>query len=189
MRLFLRRSRLVSAPLPVTMTGVRMGERVLQFDVDDASIGGAIAAAVGISGEAAWVVSDERAAGRARKAAEGAAALADVRIAPRTALPFTDAAFDLVVLHARDGWLASAEPQPREATLREAHRVLRAGGRLVALERGLPTGIGALFRARADSSPYGRAGGTTAALRQAGFSPVRVLGDREGYVYTEGLKR
>ena len=49
--MFLRKSRL--EPLPVTMSAVRMGERVLQVGIDDATIAAAIAAKVGLSGNAA----------------------------------------------------------------------------------------------------------------------------------------
>ena len=52
-------------PLPVTMSAVRMGERVLQIGVDDPTIASAIAAKVGLSGNAAIAVTDERDAARA----------------------------------------------------------------------------------------------------------------------------
>ncbi len=42
---FLRKSNLVR--LPVVMSGVKMGERVLQIGIDDPSLAGAIAAKVG----------------------------------------------------------------------------------------------------------------------------------------------
>ena len=64
---FLRKSKLER--LPIVMSGVRTGERVLQIGVDDASLVGAIAAKVGLSGHAAIVVATERAAAAARAAA------------------------------------------------------------------------------------------------------------------------
>jgi len=64
--MFLRKSRV--APLPVTMSAVRMGERVLQVGVDDPAVASAIAAKVGLSGHAALAVADERDAARARGA-------------------------------------------------------------------------------------------------------------------------
>ena len=56
--MFFRKSRI--EPLPVTMSAVRMGERVLQIGIDDASIASAIAAKVGLSGHAAIIVAEER---------------------------------------------------------------------------------------------------------------------------------
>ena len=35
---------------------------------------------------------------------------------------------------------------------------------------------------------YEAAGGAVAALQAAGFKPVRMLSEREGYRFTEGLK-
>ena len=57
---FLRKSTLER--LPLVMAGARMGERALQIGVDDASLTGAIAAKVGLSGHAAVVVADAPAA-------------------------------------------------------------------------------------------------------------------------------
>ena len=71
--MFLRKSRI--EPLPVTMSAVRMGERVLQIGVDDPALASAIAAKVGLSGNAAIAVTDDRDAARAH----GAAAHAGVR--------------------------------------------------------------------------------------------------------------
>ena len=67
MRMFLRK---VAAcePLAVAMSGVRLGERLLQIGVDDPPLLGALAAKVGLSGHAAVVTLDERSArARARR--------------------------------------------------------------------------------------------------------------------------
>src|SRR5687768_14744449 len=85
--------------LPVAMSGVRMGERVLQIGVADAWLVGAIAAKVGLSGHAAIAVSDEHQAARARAGTAAAGALADVQTT-RAALPFDEETFDVVVVHA-----------------------------------------------------------------------------------------
>ena len=68
--------------IPVTMTGVRMGERLLQIGVDDPSLVGALAAKVGLSGTAAVAVDNERDANRARAVAAKAGVLIDVQVAP-----------------------------------------------------------------------------------------------------------
>jgi SAM-dependent methyltransferase len=180
----LRKTTLKTPPLPVAMSGVRRGERVLQIGIDDPAIAGAIAAIVGVNGRAAFAVTGERAAAAARKAAENAMALADVEIAALPRLPFDEESFDLVVLNARktaDGLDAAT----LLLLLREAHRVLRDGGRIVAMQPGTAAGLTAWLR---PSKPAAPAGGLASGLDQAGFRGVRVLADREGYLFTEGLR-
>ena len=65
--MFLRKTK-QRDPLPVTMSGVRMGERLLQVGGDAAALAGALAAKVGLSGAAAIVVwGDRRQIGLARR--------------------------------------------------------------------------------------------------------------------------
>lgn len=164
---FLRKTR-QQEQLPISMTGVRMGERALQIGIDDPSLTGALAAKVGLSGLAAVAVSDEAAAALARKAAEKAGVLVDLHVAPLHSLPFADDSFDVIVLHSKSGWLTSLDEASRQPVLREAHRVLRGGGRLIAIE--------------------GPAGSAAEAMPGAGFKATRVLAERDGYRFTEGLK-
>ena len=49
--MFLRHSAVGREPLAVAMSGVRMGERLLQISADDTSVVGALAAKPGLSGE------------------------------------------------------------------------------------------------------------------------------------------
>jgi ubiquinone/menaquinone biosynthesis C-methylase UbiE len=164
---FLRKAK-QQEQLPVTMSGVRMGERALQIGIDDPSLVSAIAAKVGLSGHAAIAVADDAAGATARAAAEKAGVLVDLHVVPLNALPFSDDSFDVVVVHGRSGWLASLDESARQALLREVHRVLRAGGRVMAIE-----GVG----------------GTAAdALPLAGFRAARVLAERDGYHFAEALK-
>jgi hypothetical protein len=90
--MFLRKPRI--EPLPVTMSAVRMGERVLQIGIDDAAMASAIAAKVGLSGTAAIAVNDERDAARAHGAAANAGVLVDVKVTPLAPLPFDDETFE-----------------------------------------------------------------------------------------------
>jgi SAM-dependent methyltransferase len=178
------RSTTKSAPLPVVMSGVRAGERVLQIGIDDAAVAGAIAARPGINGRSAFMAADDRGAARARKIAEDAMTLADVAIASAAPVPFADAAFDLIVLHARTGTFGALDDDRLLALVRDAHRTLRPGGRIVVLAPGTPVGLKAILRS---SAPPARID-AEAALQRAGYRPVRVLADREGYLFTEGLK-
>ncbi len=164
---FLRKTK-QQEQLPISMSGVRMGERALQIGIDDPSLTGALAAKVGLSGHAAVAVGDDAAAASARKAAEKAGVLVDLHVAPLHALPFADDSFDVIVMHSKSGWLTSLDDASRQPILREAHRVLRGGGRLIAIE--------------------GPTGSAAEALPGAGFKATRVLAERDGYRFTEGLK-
>jgi ubiquinone/menaquinone biosynthesis C-methylase UbiE len=189
MRRFLRKSSVGSEPLAVTMSGVRLGERALQVGLDEATIAASIAAKTGMTGQASLVVGDEAAAASARNAVADAGGLGDVVVvASLHPLPFADEAYDLVVVHTARGLLASLSRDAREMLLAECRRILRTGGRLIALEAGTQTGLRGLFGGAKPDAAYEAAGGTTAALEAAGFRPVRVLGDRQGYKFIEGLK-
>jgi len=175
---FLRKSSLER--LPVAMTGVRMGERALQMGIDDPSLVGAIAAKVGLSGHAAIVVRDERDAAKARSAAEKAAALADVQVWAGSTLPFENDSFDVLVLHAGAG-----VPPDNSTALREGHRVLRAGGRLVIVEGGTRQGALAFLRSKPQLPD---AAAVVRGMSEVGFRAARLLAEHEGYRFSEGLK-
>ena len=131
--LFLRKSSLER--LPVAMSSVRMGERVLLIGTDDSTLTGAIAAKVGLSGHAAMAVSDEPGAARAQRASASGGVLIDVQVTPLDSLPFAPDAFDVVVL--QDGpSLPSIESRVGAGMLHNCHRVLRTGGRIVVIEGG-----------------------------------------------------
>jgi len=167
--------------LPVAMSGVRMGERVLQIGVDDASLVGAIAAKVGLSGHAAIAVADDRQAARARSGAAAAGALADVQTTTHAALPFADEAFDVVVLHAAA--IADVFSPLGAPLLHDSRRVLRAGGRIVVIE-----GRGHGWFGRERSTLVPDPVGALQALTTAGFRAARLLAEREGYRFLEAVK-
>jgi ubiquinone/menaquinone biosynthesis C-methylase UbiE len=189
MRRFLRKSSVEREPLPVTMTGVRMGERVLQIGLADARLASLLAAKPGLSGHAALVVADEQMADRARAVAAEAGLLVDVHVALVHALPIADQTFDVVIVHDAATLLASLAAPARAAAMAESARVLRSGGRLIALEAGTATGIRGLLRRTQPTDPaYDASGGTAAVLQAAGLRAVRLLADRDGYRFIEGLK-
>jgi ubiquinone/menaquinone biosynthesis C-methylase UbiE len=182
-----RKSRL--EPLPITMTGVRMGERLLQIGIDDPATVGTLAKKVGLSGVNALATPTEAEADRARAAAADAAVLIDVQVAPWHQLPFANDSFDLIVVHSTRGLVGSLSPEDRAAVLRESYRVLRAGGRAIVIETAPRGGLGRLLRGHDVNEHYAASGGAEAALRAEGFKSVRVLGEVEGYKFTEGLKK
>src|SRR5215510_9964572 len=138
--------------LVVGMTGVKMGDRLLQVGCAHGGRLGAVAVKVGLSGRAAVSVPDEASAARARKGGADAGVLVDVDVAPTTKLPYEDASFDLAVVDDTGGLFGTMRAEDRVAAVRELARVVRPGGRVVmigAMQRG---GIGAIL-SRAQSAP------------------------------------
>jgi SAM-dependent methyltransferase len=174
MRMFLRKSASSREPLPVAMIGVRMGERVVQIGLADVRLMITLAAKPGISGRSALVVRDDRDAVRAQSAAADAGTLIETHVT-HDAFPFDEESFDVAIMHDADGPLA------------ECHRVLRAGGRLVVIEPGSRAGLAALLQ-RGRREPAGGSNATIAALQRAGFKAVRMLADKDGYRFIEGLR-
>lgn len=170
--------------LVVGMTGVKLGDRIAQINCAHGGRLAAVAAKVGLSGRAAAIVPDADAALRARKGAEQAGVLVEIEIAPPTRLPHDAAVFDLVIVDDTDGFLDAMSSDDRAATVREAARILRPGGRAMVIGALPPTGLGALFsrapaRPSLDPQPL---------LEANGFKFVRHLAEREGLRFVEGLK-
>jgi ubiquinone/menaquinone biosynthesis C-methylase UbiE len=189
MRRFLRKPASERDPLTVTMSGVRLGERALQIGSGDARSMALIAAKTGLTGTAAIVVADEDAAVRVRRAVTDTGALVDLRVVRESRLPFDDASFDAIVFHGMSRSGGSGETASE--WLHDCRRLLRGGGRIIAIENGTPVGLRAMFAARPSKDQAGPAaadGPTVAALKRAGFTTVRVLADREGLRFIEGFK-
>lgn len=170
--------------LIVGMTGVKMGDRLLQIGCSDGGALAAVAAKVGLSGRALAVVPDAATASRVRKGAERQGVLVETEIAPPTALPATAPDFDLVVIDDARGQFASMPDDAQIATVHEAVRVLEPGGRVLAISALPVTGIAAML-GRGSSAP---AFDATGALERGGCRFVRLLGEREGLRFVEGTK-
>jgi len=175
----LRRARQMD-PLHVTMTGVRMGERFVQIGCDDPALLSGLAAKVGLSGASAVAVFEEADAERARRAAARIGALIDVRVVTPENLPFETA--DMVVVDDTRGSFARMPDQARKAVLTGTRRLLRDGGRIEVVERVALTG----FLGGAVTRPDGYS--VEALLAEAGFRPVRLLAEKAGIRFVEGLK-
>lgn len=157
-------------PLQVAMTGVRMGERYLQVFCHDAALTRGLATKTGLSGVAALAATDESQAKQARKAADKAGVLIDIKVTAPQDLSWDDGAFDMVVVDNTGGGFRSLSEEARSLSLADALRVLRPGGRIEFIER-------------ADEH-----GEVTEWLTGAGFRPVRTLAERDGFRFVEGLK-
>lgn len=171
--------------LRLSMAGLRLGDKVLQIGGGDPRLVAMLAAQVGLSGQASALVPDDEAAGPIRRAAQARGTLVDVKVAPLRTPPFAQGWFDLVVIPELIG---AMRPHERVGALQGARHVLRVGGRCLIIEAAPRGGLGALFSGRALDPHYRSQGGAEAALLAEGFKPVRTLAERQGMLFTEGVK-
>jgi hypothetical protein len=159
-------------PLQVSMTGVRMGERFLQIGCNDRALLSGLAAKVGLSGTAAVAAFDESQAKLAQSIGSKVGALIEIKdIAEGRDWPFGESEFDMVVVDDTDDGFWGFD-HPTEI-FRSALTALRPGGRIEVV-----TLI---------NSQHGKFDFTTL-LSEAGFKPVRVLAERGGLRFVEGLR-
>jgi len=121
---------------------------------------------------------------RARKGAERQGVLVEVEVAPPTALPVADTEFDLVVIDDVSGHFAAADAPSQAATVREAVRALKPGGRVLAISALPPSGVAAML----GRGPSGPSFDAAPVLEAGGCRFVRLLGEREGLRFVEGTK-
>ena len=177
--------------LAIAMTGVKLGDRLLQVGCTDASLLGAIGSKAGLSGRVCAIVPDEAHAARARRAADQAGFLLELETGNLPDFPFEDGAFNLIVVDNQEGLLSSMRPEQRVATLQQAFRTLEARGRVVVIERGERGGLGALFRSSTSATVdphYKSSGGALVALEAEGFRAARLLAERGGLSFFEGVR-
>jgi ubiquinone/menaquinone biosynthesis C-methylase UbiE len=174
--------------LVVGMSGVKMGDRLLQVGCANGARLGAIAGKVGLSGRAVVVAPDAASAARANKGAAAAGVLVEVETAPPTHLPVEDAAFDLAIVDETGGLLATLRPPDRVQAIRELARVLRPGGRVLIIGAEPRGGFGALLSRTQSGPPFVASGEAIEALQSDGFKSARTLAAREGLVFVEAVK-
>jgi len=178
-----------SHTLLVSMTGVKLGDRVAFIGCANGARLAAVAAKVGLSGRAVIVAPDESSAVRARKGAENAGVLVEVEVASPTRAPLDDSAFDLAVVDDTGGLFGAMSPDERVRAVREIARILRPGGRVMFVGASEATGLARLL-ARSPAAPsLALSGEANRTLEANGFGIVRTLAEREGQVFVEGIKR
>lgn len=174
--------------LALAMTGVKLGDRLLQIGCSEPSLLGAIAAKVGLSGRACALVESEADAARAQREAGRVGALIEVETGSPDRLAHPDASFDLIVIDNLGGLLSGLKPETRVRCLREVYRALAPRGRAIVMERSARPGLGGLFRREPIGSLYSSSGGAIASLKAEGFRAVRLLAKRDGLAFFEGSR-
>jgi hypothetical protein len=173
LRMLMRRGRGPAMdPLQVSMTGVRMGERFLQIGCRDRNLLGGLAAKVGLSGTAAVASFHTDHEQLAISIGKRVGALIDIKdIDEGRAWPFGPSEFDMVVVDdTGDEFWAFDD---KVAVLRNALGTVRPGGRIEVI-----TNV---------STPHEKVD-FVQTLAEAGFKPVRILAERNGLRFVEGLR-
>ena len=172
-------------PLAVTMSGVKLGDRLLVLGVSDPALIGALAGKAGLTGRTVILDASEEATTAAASAVERDGHLVESFTAPWTMLPFDPHSFDVIVL--RDV-LNTLNAEERLRCAREVHRILRPGGRSVVIEGKSHGLLGGLMGGTPVDPQYARGGGAPHVLDAAGFRAARTLAEREGQQFVEGIK-
>jgi SAM-dependent methyltransferase len=174
--------------LAVSMTGVKMGDRVAFVGCAHGGRLAAVASKVGLSGRAVAIVADDRAADLARKSAEQLGVLVEIEVAAPAELPLEDGSVDLAVVDDTDNLLGLMRAEQRVARIRELVRILRPGGRVILVGAAPGAGLGKLFTRTPAGPLFAASGDANRALEADGFGIVRTLAEREGLVFVEGIK-
>ena len=167
----------------LAMIGAKAGDRVVFLGAADGRLAAEVALVTGLNGRTLVVDRTDGAAARVERAASQAGALVEFESAALTELPLEAGDVDVVAVNGQMG--ALAEVAARAMAL-ESLRVLRPGGRFVALEAGKPAGWRGLLQ-RSPQTPVDP-DRLIASLTAAGFRAVRVLGESEGTMYLEGVR-
>jgi ubiquinone/menaquinone biosynthesis C-methylase UbiE len=178
---FFRKSSL--EPLAVSMSGVKLGDRLLVLGGSDPILTAALASKAGLTGRACALDASAEATAAAAAAVERQGVLIETFTAPWTMLPFDSDSFDVVVFRNVLGPLA---PDGRAGAVREARRVLRPGGRCLVIDDAARRALAGLLGGRGASLQYASQGGGRQALESGDFRGVRTLAEREGQVFVEG---
>jgi SAM-dependent methyltransferase len=172
-------------PLAVSMPGMKLGDRLLVIGASDIGLVAALANKVGLTGRACLVAESEAARSRAAAAVEREGALIESFSAHASALPFDAGSFDVVIVR---NVLGTLPADMRRNVAGEVLRVLRPGGRCNVIDDAKPGGLAGLIGGGRRLDPAYATEGALPVLTAGGFRAVRVLAEREGLVFVEGVK-
>lgn len=170
-------------PLAVTMAGVRLGHRLLAVGTRDTKLVAQLATKAGLTGRACVVDDNAERLASGAAAIEKEGALVEATRAPFGMLPFDAESFDVAVIA---DLLPSLTPDGRVSCVVEVYRVLRPGGRVLAIEPGRRGGIVGFLNRQPGGTSYE---GAQTVLHTAGFAAVRQLAETDGVIYVEGIKK
>jgi hypothetical protein len=162
---FLLRKPAHQEPIMVSMTGTRLGEKVI-FAGDTASLLLPLAARVGLSGQLTVVAAGSAAL---KAVAENEGILVDTE-------PPHDGSYDLAVVEIRSGW---------DNELIRLRSAVRSGGRIIIVGGDSRKGFLARLRASRDSGPD--VPSIVTALSAAGWRRAREIGEHEGLRFVEAF--
>lgn len=169
-------------PLIVSMTGLRVGDRLLIAGVQDQKAVTLLAVKPGLSGRVCLVDEEETHTSRGAAAAEREGALVEPTTAPLTMLPFDPETFDVVVMNHVMPRLTSDRAVMAFA---EALRVIRPAGRCVVIDAGRRSGLASLLGGGHRTDPAD----VEQVMKRAQFGGVRLLAERQGLLFIEGARR
>jgi hypothetical protein len=171
--------------LALGMAGVRLGERLLQVGPGDPAVFVKAAAKAGLTGRAVAIVesAEEKAALEAAAAHDGV--FVEVWQAATGAWPCDDEAFDVSLVDGNA--LLAGNAGQQERWLADTQRVVRSGGRVLAVYR-KPRGLASRLGFELRESEDGTAQSLMRLLNRAGFGPVRFLAAREGLTFVEAFR-
>jgi ubiquinone/menaquinone biosynthesis C-methylase UbiE len=174
--------------LAVSMTGVKMGDRVAFVGCAHGGRLAAVAAKVGLSGRAVAILPDAQAAELARKGAEKVGVLVEIEVASPATLPLEDGSADLAVVDDTGDLFGQMGAEQRAASVRELARILRPGGRVILFGAAPKDGLAKLLAPGTASPSFAATSDANHTLQANGFGIVRTLAEREGLVFVEGIK-
>jgi ubiquinone/menaquinone biosynthesis C-methylase UbiE len=165
------------------MIGARAGQHVLMMGAADSRLAAALAGVTGLNGRTLVVDPSPDARRSVETAAADAGALVDFEQQSFSGTAAEPGMFDIVVLSQS---LSVTGEQPA-SVVGEAMRVVRTGGRVVAIEGASTTGLFSALRRPSRPSLTGDA--IRDLFTAAGLRATRVLAEVDGVTYVEGTKK
>ena len=170
-------------PLAISMCGLKLGNRLLVIGASDPVLMAGLASKVGLTGRACMLDESPQRTAAAAAQVEKEGALIETFTSSLSVLPFDRELFDVVLLR---NVLPALDEHRRAGVVREVERIVRPGGRCIVLDDLPRKGVlGMISGGSPGTSPGAIA---AAAIGPAGFRGVRILAEREGIVFVEGVK-